>query len=767
MADPRDVNCQKFAQVGGFVTGVELTVREHPASKYRLHKALLIPEAQSAGQHVATCSAVDAGGIPTGDPVFLTWGGFAGAGQGRDIPFDEIAPSGSSNNVHVITNPYDPSLKLGPLCIKLGDGLMTTDSDVVGGIGLPGGHHVSFVFIFVMRGSAGPDVDPGLAQRLQKIEEQLVELAKGEILDDALDATQTTNIAGLQTKSLSQAQLISALQLRLTGDEKVIVNNRTAVKTLTTKLGTVESLVTAHANRLQAQDALIADLFLRLNALENGQGGDGNYKFPLASHKFGVHLIPDNDLQKNIDFIRKLKPAAVKVINGNKETLQLVLSLLDPNGLLIIRDHARSEQQDFLQRDPEACGHQHALEWKKDLLDANGKYYGLNSSRVLVCLLNEPPVGDAAKEETLVKYTTAALNDLTTYGIRALCLNLSVGWPRNLGGSTPPNWFGFKGLEEIINRGSHVLGLHEYFYADPDEGWSNLPNGTPFGWLAQRHHACPLRVPLLIGEFGMTKAVDETRWINDGRPPRGWVGNATPSQYAEMFARYTKKTSANVLATMLFTSGFASEDWREDSTLTAHADIIARKVPHTFPAGFPIRPPAAGSVVLPPPPPPGTSDPDLLILPKIAGLVTGFYGDVYKNAAGVAYSHEGLDLRKLTGTPVLMPSDGIIAHVGTAAEASPYGLYIRTIHRDLDVCFFIAHLSKTMVKDGDVVKQGTVIGLSGNSGNSSGPHEHFEVRFLVEGQLVYEPETSAHANARGDIISYVRGFKHYGRIEYR
>ena len=86
--------------------------------------------------------------------------------------------------------------------------------------------------------------------------------------------------------------------------------------------------------------------------------------------------------------------------------------------------------------------------------------------------------------------------------------------------------------------------------------------------------------------------------------------------------------------------------------------------------------------------------------------------------------HSGCDFAVPTGTDVLAVADGKVAN---ANWGQAYG--VQLVQTLPDGTFFIyAHLSKTFVKPGDVIKAGEVIAKSGNTGNSSGPHLHIERR---------------------------------------
>ena len=87
--------------------------------------------------------------------------------------------------------------------------------------------------------------------------------------------------------------------------------------------------------------------------------------------------------------------------------------------------------------------------------------------------------------------------------------------------------------------------------------------------------------------------------------------------------------------------------------------------------------------------------------------------------------HTGIDLVEPFGSPVYAADDGVVALVGSSS--SGYGNYVVIAHLGgLDTLY--GHLSTSLVKAGQQVTQGTVIGLEGSTGNSTGPHLHFELR---------------------------------------
>jgi murein DD-endopeptidase MepM/ murein hydrolase activator NlpD len=86
--------------------------------------------------------------------------------------------------------------------------------------------------------------------------------------------------------------------------------------------------------------------------------------------------------------------------------------------------------------------------------------------------------------------------------------------------------------------------------------------------------------------------------------------------------------------------------------------------------------------------------------------------------------HAGLDYAVAIGTPVLAAQAGKVTTV--ANDPTGYGLYVRISNGVYETIY--AHLSKVLVKVGDAVSIAQPIGLSGNSGNSTGPHLHMSLR---------------------------------------
>lgn len=92
--------------------------------------------------------------------------------------------------------------------------------------------------------------------------------------------------------------------------------------------------------------------------------------------------------------------------------------------------------------------------------------------------------------------------------------------------------------------------------------------------------------------------------------------------------------------------------------------------------------------------------------------------------------HAGIDIHAGRGTPVQAPAPGTVVHAGNVQD---YGVTIILDHGH-DVRTLYGHLSKLNVQPGQRVERGALIGYTGNTGRSSGPHLHYEI--LVRGQVV-------------------------------
>ncbi len=114
--------------------------------------------------------------------------------------------------------------------------------------------------------------------------------------------------------------------------------------------------------------------------------------------------------------------------------------------------------------------------------------------------------------------------------------------------------------------------------------------------------------------------------------------------------------------------------------------------------------------------------------------ISSYFGWRADPFTGVQSNHTGLDLAIASGTPIKCAKSGRVATVGWT---NVYGNYVIVTH-DNGYQTLYAHMSKTSVKTGQIVDQGTQLGLVGSTGYSTGPHLHFSV--YKNGKLV-DPQT--------------------------
>jgi murein DD-endopeptidase MepM/ murein hydrolase activator NlpD len=114
----------------------------------------------------------------------------------------------------------------------------------------------------------------------------------------------------------------------------------------------------------------------------------------------------------------------------------------------------------------------------------------------------------------------------------------------------------------------------------------------------------------------------------------------------------------------------------------------------------------------------------------VRGAVNSEFGNRLSPWTKSTEFHGGIDIRAERGTPVRAPAGGTVSFAGTHAE---YGLTVILDHGQ-DIRSVYGHLSKVKVAAGQRVERGAEMGLTGNTGRSSGPHLHYEI--LVRGQAV-------------------------------
>ena len=120
----------------------------------------------------------------------------------------------------------------------------------------------------------------------------------------------------------------------------------------------------------------------------------------------------------------------------------------------------------------------------------------------------------------------------------------------------------------------------------------------------------------------------------------------------------------------------------------------------------------------------------------INGVISSEYGQRNPTTPTVPKNHTGTDIAASIGTKIVSATDGTVI---LASSEGDYGNHLKIQINDVIIVY--AHCNKLYVKEGEVITQGQEIAEVGNTGNTTGPHLHFEVRYqdrYVNPQLILE-----------------------------
>ena len=120
----------------------------------------------------------------------------------------------------------------------------------------------------------------------------------------------------------------------------------------------------------------------------------------------------------------------------------------------------------------------------------------------------------------------------------------------------------------------------------------------------------------------------------------------------------------------------------------------------------------------------------------VSGTISSKFGLRNPTTPTVPKNHTGTDIAATTGTKIVSATDGTVIYKSSKGD---YGNHIKVQINDVIILY--AHCNKLYVNEGDVIKQGQEIGEVGATGNTTGPHLHFEIRYqerYVDPQLVFE-----------------------------
>jgi len=193
----------------------------------------------------------------------------------------------------------------------------------------------------------------------------------------------------------------------------------------------------------------------------------------------------------------------------------------------------------------------------------------------------------------------------------------------------------------------------------------------------------------------------------------------------------TSKDNMNVKKVTDFLSELNDKEEYEIKTLILTVDEITENFDENHRKWY-----CALAEILPLLDPTAEFDPDKFIIPELSanpsipsiwpaqGIVTSEFGE-----NRITHTHSGIDIANTEGTPVYATADGTVIAVGSSGN---FGRRIMIYHgTDKDGTTYVtiyAHLSQFKVDVGDKITQGTLIALMGNTGYSTGPHLHYEIR---------------------------------------
>ncbi len=113
----------------------------------------------------------------------------------------------------------------------------------------------------------------------------------------------------------------------------------------------------------------------------------------------------------------------------------------------------------------------------------------------------------------------------------------------------------------------------------------------------------------------------------------------------------------------------------------------------------------------------------LSFIVPVQGYISSKFGIRNPTTDTVPKNHTGLDIAAVSGTIIKSATDGVVS---LASSQGDYGNHLKITNGDVTIVY--AHCKTLYVKEGDKVKQGQNIAEVGSTGNSTGPHLHFEIR---------------------------------------
>ena len=127
---------------------------------------------------------------------------------------------------------------------------------------------------------------------------------------------------------------------------------------------------------------------------------------------------------------------------------------------------------------------------------------------------------------------------------------------------------------------------------------------------------------------------------------------------------------------------------------------------------------------------------NISFIKPVSGTISSMFGLRNPTTVSVPKNHTGTDIAAGRGTKIISATEGTVIF---AANKGDFGKHIKIQINEVIVVY--AHCNKLYVKEGDIIKQGQEIAEVGSTGNTTGPHLHFEIRYqnrYVDPQLILE-----------------------------
>ena len=358
--------------------------------------------------------------------------------------------------------------------------------------------------------------------------------------------------------------------------------------------------------------------------------------------------------------------------------------------------------------------------------DQAGAFRRVQARGKVLELWNE---SDCNSNEGLIQLrqaTLGAIDEANAQGITLAILNAAEGNPHDNGtgndGVVTWKWWQLQPCIDAAVRYGHYLGRHCYWRPDvegPTGRWHALGRLEADIAMLKDLGVDVDNLKILVNEFGIDGGIgghEETKEL-------GWrhfepSGDTYRAQIVEGEA-YARAHLPQVGALMLFTSGYEGKWASFEHDVVFCGSLIGPLLALDATPAPPDVPPSI--------PMPATPGPTIVLAPPIeeADIARNKDGSLRITQRFTPPSHYGIDYSCHEGTPIFAAIDGV-AYRGDQGTAG-FGRYIR-IEDDAGLYVYTAHLREWAIVTGARVTAGDLIGYSGNTGNTTGPHLHFEVR---------------------------------------